>query len=395
MLQSFKNEYTPYLRITTTSIPVSGYNSDSSIENYLLDYEDGNKFEVQVPLVFRKPSVRGQRRQTWDAALLLKVYPPRDEPTPPTQPQECDYYCESVPISQSTEPESPPPSPIIRAVDPVMDVKGYTVDSEDELKSKSTGSEEHPLIQDSPRSDCSSLDEDEDAGQGLCVSHVYRQIFSSLLPQHTGQLKTQHQLTGWRKALAELTIYGKLKCASTPSEFETCQNRLKSEWQWSGGFLLVLTGIDVAILAIGSDAIYSVDENAKRAAATSVMASAFGLIYTGYFHVRYNWIDADLFAERAKDVHGSYALFALSARLPTLFMLISGACLSVFLFVVGYDARPEAALALCALAGLFLTTRFLMLAAFLVLKITSGIRVHAAVDSKSNEGRGRDEQLAG
>ncbi|KAF8651164.1 hypothetical protein AX16_004842 [Volvariella volvacea WC 439] len=366
-----------------------------SLKELLKRYESGQKI-IEVRLQCQNVnsrSVAARGRPQSGAVLLLKVRPPQIT-LPPQLPEEehADSEHESDSLSSDEEPGTltpSPPTPRPGSPKPHVRIRGYLVDSEEESEGELfTEDEKQSLIRHRhPQRHIDDIDDDDnrleldiynnDKGyhQSIAIISIPQRIFSSILPQYTEQLVLPPELMGWRRILASFTLYGELQGACTRTQFEACHKRLQSEWQYSGAILLALTGVDVAILAISTDAIFPVSENAKRAASASVMASVLGLFYTVFFFLRYNWIDVDTFSQRAKDVYGSYASFALSARIPGICMLISVLSLLTFVFFVAYDAWAQGVLALCFFVGVITTLQFLIYSThWLAGKVAAGSR---------------------
>ncbi|EDR13445.1 uncharacterized protein LACBIDRAFT_323094 [Laccaria bicolor S238N-H82] len=161
------------------------------------------------------------------------------------------------------------------------------------------------------------------------------------------------------RVLASFTMYSELKEATTDSEYDKVFARLQMEWTYIGGLLVALAAyvhstsfpegvanvtyisVDTAVFSISQGSLFNVNFYARRAIATSSIASGLGIACDAWFLLQYNWADLQTFIARARDVYGSYFFFSLSARVPGLCMFTSALSLMLFLELVAFDAWPE------------------------------------------------------
>ncbi|EDR07297.1 uncharacterized protein LACBIDRAFT_328163 [Laccaria bicolor S238N-H82] len=154
-------------------------------------------------------------------------------------------------------------------------------------------------------------------------------------------------------------MYSELKEATMDSEFDKVFARLQMEWTYIGGLLVAIAvyvhstsfpegvanvtyiSVDTAVFSISQGSLFNVNFYARRAIATSSIASGLGIACDAWFLLQYNWADLQTFIARARDVYGSYFFFSLSARVPGLCMFTSALSLMLFLELVAFDAWPE------------------------------------------------------
>lgn len=80
----------------------------------------------------------------------------------------------------------------------------------------------------------------------------------------------------------------------------------------------------------------------------------------------------------ALDVYGTYLSFSLTSKVPLVCVFLSAACMMFFLTIVAASIWPQAAIVLCALAGMICTLQYLIYGVHSVLcflgRVGRGIR---------------------
>ncbi|KAJ7727042.1 hypothetical protein B0H14DRAFT_2480271 [Mycena olivaceomarginata] len=149
------------------------------------------------------------------------------------------------------------------------------------------------------------------------------------------------------KILSIFTSYSALEAATSDADCERAVEILKSEWLNVGRwFLPVLGPADIALLIIDSQSMFKIDLFSQRAIVASSVATFLGLLCDLWFLARYYSLQPRMFMTQAQDVYGSYAFFSLSARLPSLAVLISILALGAFVGRVAYQTLPAFVIAL-------------------------------------------------
>lgn len=183
---------------------------------------------------------------------------------------------------------------------------------------------------------------------------------SPTLPETKTPSETPKQNAWWETFLGNFTYYLDLRDAQVDSQFEAVLQNLRMEWTFMAGFLAALGAVDVAVLAIGDDSIIHLTPLSLRAIALSSTFTGLGLTALAYYILRYSLAPAHLFQVRAQDVYGSYAFFALSARVPTLCMVASALTLLGFLAMVAFEVWPVGVIVGCFLVGMLMSLQFLV-----------------------------------
>ncbi|KAF8129642.1 hypothetical protein K438DRAFT_869951 [Mycena galopus ATCC 62051] len=142
------------------------------------------------------------------------------------------------------------------------------------------------------------------------------------------------------RILSTCTPYFALEAATSDPDCEQIVETLKSEWLNVGRWFLALGAVDMSLLAIDSQSLFKIDLFSQKVIAASSAATGLGLLCDAWFLARYYPLQPRMFMARARDVYGSYAFFSLSARLPSLAILISILALGAFVGHVAYQTMP-------------------------------------------------------
>ncbi|KAJ7866443.1 hypothetical protein B0H14DRAFT_2188973, partial [Mycena olivaceomarginata] len=99
--------------------------------------------------------------------------------------------------------------------------------------------------------------------------------------------------------------------------------------------------VTVSLFTIDSQSLFKIDLFSQRAIAASSIASFLGFLCALWFLWRYYPLEPTVFMVPPKlGTYGSYAFFALSARLPSLAVKISVLALGAFVGRVAYQTFP-------------------------------------------------------
>ncbi|CDO68495.1 hypothetical protein BN946_scf184499.g20 [Trametes cinnabarina] len=239
--------------------------------------------------------------------------------------------------------------------------------------------------------------EDEDAMSGWTKAvdggfegAVVSPSMIPLIPLHEGD---NVSMTSMRRSLsfAESVVdvfapYHELREADQDNDLDKAEKvlgRLLTEWYVVGASLLALAGIDAAVFGFAPGALFVVDGFSKSVVAIGAIAAGIGLVTDTWFLVLYSGANAEKFQVRtfcnpgletistdtftvylkqrlAKDVYKSYFFFCLTCRLPAVCMFISAMALMFFLLGVAWAAWPAAVLVMSFVAGMLLTSQFLV-----------------------------------
>ena len=142
--------------------------------------------------------------------------------------------------------------------------------------------------------------------------------------------------------------------------------------------LLALAGIDAAIFGLAPGSIFPVDGLARMVVALGAISAGLGLFLDTLLVFSYSNADANKFQVRrprahaciarssrslqaiAKDVYGTYVFFCLYCRIPTVCLLVSASCLTLFLLIVAWAEWPSAVLVVSFLAGILFSLQYLV-----------------------------------
>ncbi|KAF8880094.1 hypothetical protein CPB84DRAFT_1851933 [Gymnopilus junonius] len=246
---------------------------------------------------------------------------------------------------------SPPQSGIRR-----RKVKGYAINSDDDISSYETDDEFSPENQQDDHSNTvlRQYINFDSGGDGWVA-------FSDLpLPLYTEKITVPPNMTRIERVLSSVTMYREMSAAEREEDFEPVARRLQAEWTFIGGLLLALAAVDTAVFSISPGSIFNVDSWAKSAIATSSIASGLGIACDAWFLLRYGWADLPTFMSRSRDLYSSHFFFSLSSRTPTFCTFLSALSLMAFLGIVAYDAWPSAVLMLSFLVGIIMSLQFLV-----------------------------------
>ncbi|KAJ6522426.1 hypothetical protein DFH09DRAFT_1286849 [Mycena vulgaris] len=162
------------------------------------------------------------------------------------------------------------------------------------------------------------------------------------------------------RLLSACTPYSALEAATSDPDCEQVVETLKSEWLNVGRWFLALGAVDMSLLAIDSQSLFKIDLFSQRAIAASSAATGLGLLCDAWFLVRYYPLQPRVFMTRARDVYGSYAFFSLSARLPSLAVLISILALSAFVGRVAYQTLPAFVIVLGVVFAVVMSLQYII-----------------------------------
>ncbi|KAJ6521969.1 hypothetical protein DFH09DRAFT_1192127 [Mycena vulgaris] len=335
----------------------------------------GQEPKLELRLQCQNPTNRsvGSRGRPQNGALVhLRLHPPPSMASGPDPTPSEDGYCSASSSSSSSSNDSetlaPPsitedrPQPIRRR----RRVRGYCVNSDDEPESYSEDDDDDtkPLLG-GPLFD--EEDEPEPPSSPIKISfNPVGWIAASLLPRYTERIEVPPDpgLNFFERVVSSFTMYSEMKRARCDDEFEVIFSRLKLEWTAGIGILVALAAVDTAVFSISPDSIFAINPIARGAVAASSVASGLGIACAAWFLVRYAWVDLHTFVARAADVMStetpSYFFFALSARIPSLLMLVSAIALMLFLAIVAFTAWPMAVIVGCFLVGLLMGLQFLV-----------------------------------
>ncbi|KAI0674017.1 hypothetical protein C8Q78DRAFT_666780 [Trametes maxima] len=245
-------------------------------------------------------------------------------------------------------------------------VRGFRVDSDSD-GGASESSCEDPWAPPTPPDDYLGEYGDNDCGCDLFAGLAEEaEISPCVLPSNHGQVSVvsmRGSLSFAEAMVDSYAPYHELREADDENDVEKAEKvlgRLLTEWYVVGASLLALAGIDAAVFGFAPDATFSVEGFSRSVVAIGAIAAGIGLVSDAWFLVRYSGGNAVKFLRAAKDVYNSYFFFCLTCRLPTMCMFISTLALMFFLLSVAWTAWPTAVLVMSFVAGLLLSSQFLI-----------------------------------
>ncbi|KAJ6481902.1 hypothetical protein C8R45DRAFT_314374 [Mycena sanguinolenta] len=162
------------------------------------------------------------------------------------------------------------------------------------------------------------------------------------------------------KSLSSCTLYSALDAATADSECDQVVEKVKSEWVNAGRWVLALATIYMSLFAIDSQSLLGINSFSRKAVATSSIATFLGLVCDAWLLGRYYSLHTREFMSQARDIYGSYAFFALSARLPSLAVLISILALGAFVVCVVYQTLPALTIVLGSIFLIVMVLQFII-----------------------------------
>ncbi|KAI0352199.1 hypothetical protein OH77DRAFT_1498079 [Trametes cingulata] len=338
----------------------------------------------------KSPTIGGKQQHS--ASLTLKLAVPRvphsSEGSRPQSPISDDHYDYEGVFSDGAsytlvsvvadEPaserpwEQPPPETLggSTGLRRRRRVRGFRVDSDQSDGNVSESSGEEPWVPPTPPDDYFSQPYDADS-EDVCGSILRDEveeafISPSLLPRHADQVSMssmQRSLSFAESVVDSFTPYHELREADEEDDVEKAEKvlaRLLTEWYVVGASLLALAAIDAAVFGFAPDALFVVDGFSQSVVAIGAIAAGIGLVSDAWFLILYSGANAAKFQRLAKDVYGSYFFFCLTCRFPVMCMFVSALALMLFLLGVAWTAWPTAVLVMSFVAGLLLTSQFLV-----------------------------------
>ncbi|KAI0370138.1 hypothetical protein BV20DRAFT_322538 [Pilatotrama ljubarskyi] len=277
-----------------------------------------------------------------------------------------DEHIDELPWEQPPARERPGESTGLRRR---RRVRGFRVDSDsDGNESESSG--EEPWAPPTPPDDYFDHPYDTES-EDVCGSadrgeFVEAVVSPSILPRHADQVSItsmQRSLSFAESVVDSFTPYHELREADEENDIEkaeTVLGRLLTEWYVVGASLLALAAIDAAVFGFAPDALFVVDGFSQSVVAIGAIAAGIGLVSDAWYLILYSGANAAKFQRLAKDVYGSYFFFCLTCRLPVVCMFVSALALMLFLLGVAWTAWPTAVLVMSFVAGVLLTSQFLV-----------------------------------
>ncbi|KAJ7230854.1 hypothetical protein B0H12DRAFT_1029812, partial [Mycena haematopus] len=129
--------------------------------------------------------------------------------------------------------------------------------------------------------------------------------------------------------------------------------------------------VDVSLFTIDSQSLFKINSLAMKAVTASSIVTFLGLLCNLWFFGRYYYLHRGslwcaplpsfLFrATKARDIYGSCAFFSLSARLPSLAVLISILALGTFVVCVVYQTLPTLTIVLGSIFFIVMGLQFIV-----------------------------------
>ncbi|KZT63633.1 hypothetical protein DAEQUDRAFT_733601 [Daedalea quercina L-15889] len=335
---------------------------------------------IDVRLSCPTPQKKGptiKSRQQHHACLVIKLRVP--QATSPVFASKESHHSTSEDDALSEPSSSRAPSETV--VDDQPDVppsgvrrrkrriRGYSLNTDDEDgESVSAATSSYPG---SPREEYfPPIDDTEkpvfESTMNETPESMYSMRSPDVLPRYSEHAGQSMRLSWGERVLNRISPYAELYEAQQSPEctrderFDKVLARLLTEWYVVAASLLALAGIDAAIFGLAPGSIFPIDGLARMVVALGAISAGLGLFLDTLLVFSYSNADAHKFQNIARDVYGTYFFFCLYCRVPTVCMLVSVACLAVFLLTVAWAEWPSAVLVVSFLAGVLFTLQYLV-----------------------------------
>ncbi|KAI0829114.1 hypothetical protein BC628DRAFT_1409086 [Trametes gibbosa] len=395
IIQVFHKSQTKKKNRKRTLVGSANLSVDEFLNRHPLPHPSPVEYEVRLacpPPQRKSPTISGKQQHS--AALTLKLavpHSPNSYLSRSTSPISdlhvetdgilSDGACSSKePIVSSAAEDLTSEAPYGRSPEPEVlagpsglrrrkrRTRGFRVDSASE-GDMSDSSVEEPWMPPTPPDDyIGAYERGSEDACGYPEQEESECVVTSpcLLPMHSEQATIYSMRP--TLSLAESFVdsfgpYHELREADEEDDVEKAEKilgRLLTEWYVVGASLLALAGIDAAVFGFAPDASFIVDGFSRSVIAIGSIAAGIGLVSDAWFLVLYSGANAAKFQRLAKDVYNSYFFFCLTCRLPTMCMFLSALSLMLFLLAVAWTAWPTAVLVMSFVAGILLTSQFLV-----------------------------------
>ncbi|KAI0640328.1 hypothetical protein C8Q77DRAFT_1086012 [Trametes polyzona] len=339
----------------------------------------------------KSPTIGGKQQHS--AALTLKIHVPhRAEASRPASPLSDEHldtdgmFSDGAsssrnllpsPVTEDHVPETPweqppeqeslgEPSGLRRRR---RKARGFRIDSESEGHPSDSSGDESWMPPTPPDDYFDGAYDGGSEGACACAGEEAMEeavVSPCILPVHSlqeGAITVSPSLSVAESMLDTFAPYHDLREADEENDVEKAERileRLRTEWYVVGASLLGLAAIDAAVFGFAPDAMFAVDGFSRSVVAIGAIAAGIGLVSDAWFLVLYSSANAVKFQRLAKDVYNSYFFFCLTCRLPIMCMFVSALALMLFMLGVAWTAWPTAVLVMSFVAGVLLTSQFLV-----------------------------------
>ncbi|KAJ7058192.1 hypothetical protein C8F01DRAFT_1149903 [Mycena amicta] len=318
-------------------------------------------------------SVVSRGRPQNGASIHLRLRPPASFPAPASSElvAEDDGYTSESSSSSGSCTIVPPVVEVQPPLRRRRRVRGYCINSDDEPESYSESDDD---AKDETKPLLGGTFDDEQHLPSTPIKITFNPMgwfAAAILPQYTERIEVSLYPPSYNfmeRAISTFTRYYELQSARTDSELDQLFSSLQSEWTMAAGALGTLTGINAAIFSISPGALFEVNPLAQGAVTAAIVASILGITCVAWLGLRYAHAGRETAFERAADIFStehipSFFFFAISARIPTLLVIISGGALLLFLAVIAWNSWPAAVIFGCFVVGLLMGLQWLVFCA--------------------------------
>ena len=142
---------------------------------------------------------------------------------------------------------------------------------------------------------------------------------------------------GIKWTVAIFTPLKSLESVQVDSDFEHIRDRLTQEWQQISTWIIGIIGIDIAAYPLSPDSLFQVSRIGKVAIGASGLTISIAALCDLYLLSRFSSLEPLQFKAAVTDLYDTFVCFAILARVPRAFVMISiGFLVTLVLIEVAY-----------------------------------------------------------
>ena len=164
---------------------------------------------------------------------------------------------------------------------------------------------------------------------------------------------------GIKWTVAIFTPLGLLESVQVDSDFEHIRDRFTQEWQQNSTWIIGIIGIDIAAYALSPDSVFQVSRIGEVAIGASGLTVSIAALCDLYLLSRFSSLEPCQFKAAATDLYDTFVCFAILARVPRAFVVISMGFLATLLIEVAYRLSPSMTLIVGLVAGAVLFLQYI------------------------------------
>ncbi|KAF9459987.1 hypothetical protein BDZ94DRAFT_1170612 [Collybia nuda] len=189
-----------------------------------------------------------------------------------------------------------------------------------------------------------------------------------LLPLHS--TIRSHPLSATERVVANFTDYQEIALAMLSSDVAIVLARLRGEWG-AVGKIVCFPGVNATVFSMSRDSDFHLNHNAYNSIMISSIATGFGVIFNGWYILRYQWANLHTCQYRARDLYGSYLAFSICARLPLFFAIITSSALVAAIASIMLDIWPTLVFVPCTIFAVIFVGQYVAFYGYSIFTITS------------------------